>query len=304
MDWFFLALLPPFLYGLNVVIDQFLVRETFQNPITYQAFSSFVCLPMMVALYLWDSTVLEVTQAQALMMLGGGVLYTIGCIPYLFALKQDDASICAPAFQTIIVVVYLLGVVFLGEVLRLEQLAYALIAILGSILIVWDVEARKFKLKTLGLVYLFVICVAIFNLVMRVAALEMSWLSATFWCLCAYFLVGVFEILFIRVVRADLINTLKVRSASRLYGWGFFQEFLDNTATAIKIAVLAIAPSVAMVSIVHNSVQPIFILLVGGALSILRPDIYDSLGMNKKTGMKILSMGLIVLGLYLLYRSG
>lgn len=303
MEWFWIALLPPFFYGLNVIIDQYLTRSIFvHSPIALQVVSGFFCPPLALGILLYMPEVFAVPITDIGIIILAAWLYMIGIIPYLYALQADDSSVCAPIFQATPILIYIFGVLILGEHVTLEKMLYSLIVLTGAIAIAWDHDLRRLRWRTLGLLLLFMLVCAFFVILLRYVSADVHWLSVTFWSLVGFTSLALIEVILMPKVKGEIMTAIK-QARWKILFWGFLQEFLDNAGTASMVAALAIAPSAYMVSVV-NSFQPVFIMIVAGVLSFIVPGIYDRPNFGFKTAQKIFATALILTGLYLLYSSG
>lgn len=103
MDWFFLALIGPFLYALTNHIDKILLEKYFkQGGVgTLMLFSSLLSALVLPFFYFADSTVLDVSGINVIILTIVAIL-NIGLLwLYFLALKGDEASVVIVFYQLV-----------------------------------------------------------------------------------------------------------------------------------------------------------------------------------------------------------
>src|SRR5437868_1494847 len=103
MNWFLFALVGPILWAATNHIDKFLLSKYIKGQTTgalmlFTGFFSIISLP--VAFY-FSQNIFQISFRDILLIIGSGILYLLGIIPYLYALNKDEASIVIPMFQTV-----------------------------------------------------------------------------------------------------------------------------------------------------------------------------------------------------------
>jgi uncharacterized membrane protein len=195
--------LPPFLFNLTGLIDTFLVKffgKEQDEGILHDGTGTLMIIggivAGMIALVLLPRVC---TQAFSLpwkalgFLLVGGISYGIAAFPYFKALNHEQIENITPMYQIIPLFTYLLGVLFLKEIVPLP----ILLCIIGVIIVssLFYVNFSNFHLnkKALALCTLSALLYAISYVFFKVGGLaEGNFWVALFWEHIGVFLVGVY----------------------------------------------------------------------------------------------------------------
>lgn len=112
----------------------------------------------------------------------------------MFALEIEDVSSVVSWFLTIPIFGYVLGYVFLGETLTMQQEIGSIIILLGVFLISIDFSGRQKKFKWVVALYMSTACLfeAIRGIIFKYVTVDGNFWVSSFW---EYFGLGVFGIL-------------------------------------------------------------------------------------------------------------
>lgn len=303
MNWFFIALVGPFLYALTNYIDKILLEKYFKKSGigTVLIFSSLSCVFALPFFLLMDRTVLDVSLVNILIlavkgMLGVGVLWC-----YLIALRDEETSIVIVFYQLVPVIASILGYFVLGEVLTHMQLIAMAIIILGTTIIAFEADSdNHFKLRKkstiipmLGASFFWASGGTLFKFV----ALEENLWRSLFWENLMFVLVGICIFIFIRSYRENFISAFKSNSKNIL-SLNVLNESIYISGNVVVAYAYMLAP-VGLV-LLTESFQPIFVLLIGVTLTVFFPKIITEKIEAKHIWQKITAIGLTGIGTYLL----
>jgi drug/metabolite transporter (DMT)-like permease len=197
MLWLLFAFSGPLFWGVSFHIDKYLVNKYFQNNDTavLMVFTALMGVLTLPVIWYYDPTVFSVSPQGAAVMMFSGVLYMGAMLFYLRAIQTEEASVVAPLFQLSTVFTFVLGYLFLGELLSwLEALGIILI-IIGALSISVNSFKDCFRCKT-PLILRMLVCTFIMALaavLFKVFAIEDSFWTTTFWTFVgeAFFGVGI-----------------------------------------------------------------------------------------------------------------
>jgi len=159
MSWFLIAFTSTLFWSATNFIDKYLISRYFKERgiAVLMIFSALIGLALLpVILIIKGGQVFDLPWGDILILLVSGIIYVFAILPYFFALRDEDASLVAPFFQSIPVFSYFLGLIFLGEQLTGLQMIAALLIILGAVGLSADFSGRKklFRWRTFGLMML------------------------------------------------------------------------------------------------------------------------------------------------------
>ncbi len=297
MPWYIFAAITPVFYSFGIFIDKFLVDKKIRNPLTITALLGIMSGIIGVSIGLITGFKFIGLPQTALIILGG-VFLNWYLIPYFAAIKIEDASRVVPLFQLIPVFTLIISSIFLKETLALKQIGgMGLIIIAGIILSVERLDWRFLKpRKSLWLMIVSCLMYGSVGLLFRYVSK-----SASYWSLFSYEYIGSglggLMLFVLPKVREDFIKDLgKFRSATGLLladkGFGWIAQMAENYAVTIV--------AVPLVNIVAG-IQPAIILLMGLFFTRFFPHVIKENIKKEVLFQKILSIVIILVGLYLVY---
>jgi len=178
--WLFSLLVPFCLAGSNV-IDNYVLHERLDDPVSYDILTTWLTIPVAVAVFLaW-----KVSFAFEAWFVGTAVGFAFAFlfILYNFAMMKEQGTSVVSLIYTSPLFVALLALVFLGEQLTLTNYLGIVILILSAFLVLYK------KLDTKNIALGIILVYAFFSAVTRVAsksALE----SVDIWSYFFWFLIG------------------------------------------------------------------------------------------------------------------
>jgi len=208
----------------------------------------------------------------------------------MIAMQRDEASIVAPLYRLAPLFVFILSYIVLGESLQPRQIAGGLVTIVGSILLVLNLDkgGRGFNPSTL-----FLMCVACFMsactvVIFKFIALQTSFWSSAFW---EYIGTGVFSAALICGMpsyRHALFALLRSREACVLVPITLSGEAFNLLAN-LAVGFAGLMAPLALVSIV-TGLHPFFVLLYG----ILFTRFFPAFGRERLTRRHILQKAVAI----------
>ncbi len=296
--WLFLSLLGPILWaGINHV-DKHLMASYFDEvPAPVPIMFTSAAAGLFALFFGIFFKVTDITPMQAFIVALSGAGLVCAYIPYMSALRNEEASTVAPLWQLITVCTYFLGLIFLGESLTLHQLLAAILMIGAAVLFTLDPKKYIFKAKTFFLMLLGSFLISCNIVAFKFIAVQTSFTVSAFWEYIGA--VAVLLILFcVPTYRKGFIMVIK-KYRGPLLGWNFSTEAL-NLFARLTVNYAGLLVPVVFVNLV-NSTQPIFILLYGVIMALVFGYKKDLVISKRDLIQKTVAALLIVLGAYLLF---
>ena len=131
MQWFFIALGSVFLWSLVTYLDKFIIERFTKGRgvgslILFSALFAGVVISVIAII---NPRVFSIATTDIFLLCLSGILGSLAIIFYLYALEHEDTSLVIPLFQFIPIFSYILGYIFLKEVLTGKQILAGLIII-------------------------------------------------------------------------------------------------------------------------------------------------------------------------------
>jgi uncharacterized membrane protein len=301
MNWFFIALMAPFLWSITNLIDKILLSKYFKgigvgSIIVFVAFADILILPF---IYLFNPQVISLSPLHISILITIGILGTLEFLLYFKALAQEEASIVIPLFQLIPVFTFALGYIFLKESLTINQIFASIIIVLGTILISLNFDERipKLKAKVLMLMVIACLIIAFQAVLFKVVAIREDYWSSIFWMYLGGGIAGIGILATFKSYRSEAYAVFKANSKAIISLTGISE--LTNLAGGLVVNYAFLLAPVTLVYIV-NGFQPVFVFLESLALTLLFPQIYKESILKKHLLQKIFAIGVIFIGTYLL----
>lgn len=304
MSWFFIALCAPLLWSVTNHIDKFLLSRYFKTGgisvlLLYSTLFSIFVIP---GIYLFHPYVVEANIHSILLGIFCGLLNVSWVYLYMKALSKEETTIVVPFFQLIPFFAYVISYLLLGEVLTMAQILSGLLVITGALILTMEIsEEKKFRIKH-GVVLLMSgasLILALYDVLFKVASLEVDFWTTTFWVHVGMLIFGVC-ILAHRKSRMEFISSI-VQYGKNIVSVNIASEATNATATMFMNYALILAP-VALVLTV-NAYQPVFVFLGGVLLTIFFPKIAVEKISRNHLIHKVTAIAIISIGSYFLYLS-
>ena len=228
-----------------------------------------------------------------------GAFQVVAVFAFYQAIAKEEISRVIPLFQLTPLFVLILSLLFLKEVLTLNHYLAFVLILLGGLLISLQKTKGVFKLRV---AFWWMVLSSLIYAIYAVI-LKSLYVAHPFWDLTVYLGFGEFLptpllLLLIASFRSRFIKSL---SGLKPIGWTLLilGMFFVTTASLSGLWALAIGP-VTLVS-VFRGFQSLFVLVYAVFLSFWLPKILkEELGKDV-LGVKVMSILLMMLGLYLIY---
>jgi drug/metabolite transporter (DMT)-like permease len=300
MNWILFPLIATFLGASSNFIDKFLISKYFQaRQGALVIYSCLIGLPVFILIGLFNESVFNIPFLTALFIILNSFLYIVSLFPYFNALKRADTTVVTPIFQTIPVFTYILALLFLREVLTLNQIMGAVLIIIGSVGVSINIEGGSFHLKkeVLFLMLFASFLISLSWFFFKFFALELDFWKVSFWQYVGCTLFGLILLFCKPSYRTDFIDSLK-KTKGKIISLNALNEILNMVAVIVFSYATLLAP-LALVSVM-NGFQPFFLLLIGVGLSIFFPNLIKEDISKNVFFKKLLLFILILVGLKLI----
>lgn len=300
MHWLLIALIAPFLWSILNYTDKYLIaRYAKETGVAGLAiFASAFSILAALCIYLAFPTVLAVSHAQAGSLLITGFLIAIGILLYLYALEKDHASHVVPFWFMVPILGYLLGLLFLDEVLTVPKIIGSLITVAGALILSLELEERiTLKKRVIVLMTGSSLLIALSDVLFKGAIAESSFASSIFWNQLGFALFGALCFLLNKRYRAEFIALCASKSKG-LFFINASTELLTITATAIGYYALSLAP-VAIILVISYTFQPLFVFVEGVVLTRLLPHLHRERLSRRHIVQKVGAILVMAAGTYL-----
>lgn len=302
MTWFLVALAAPLLYTAANYIDKYVLNRFVKEEggvggiVIFSSIFAAIMIP--ISFLIVGRENLNFDWLAAALALNGAISIT-SLILYLNALQKYDTSSVVPLYQLIPVFSYGLGYLILGETLSSYQIIAGLLVIIGAFVLSLQIEGGRFHLNRhlLGLMAVASVLFALTGTIFKKLALEVGYWPSQFWEYCGIALTGFAIFLFVKKYRRDFAQLYR-QSRGKVFGYNVLAELCMIGGDLLFGFSLLLAP-VTLVYVV-NSLQPLFILVIGLILSWLLPRYYAEVHSRKNLAQKTLAIVIMVAGAVLL----
>ncbi len=297
MSWILLSLIAPLLYSFTNYLEKFLIDKKIKNPLNLVILGGILSFFISLLIFLIHGFVL-LNITQILILIISGILGLFYLIPYFKALALDDASRVIPLFQFLSIFVLILSYFLLHEQLSQFQLLSFIFILTGGILLSLEKSPEGIFRQRKSFWYMMLACLLAsgISILFKYAHVPNDyWLSFAYQELGGMF--GAIILLLVPRLRRSFF--LEIRTFQKNV-WLFLSldEILDRLAGFVYLYASLLAP-VALVAVVTD-VQPFFVLVEGIILSVWFPHIIKEDLSRKTLGIKIISILLIFMGIYIL----
>ena len=305
MNWFLYAIGAPFLWAIVNIVDQFLVLKFSQKNKERSSgglvlFSSLIGLLIAIFIGLSTSSIFNITILNKLLLFTTGALSILWIILYLYALEIENISIVAPWFLTVPIFSYLLGYIFLGEILLHNQIVGSLVVLSGLVLISINFsQNKKIKEKKIIIYMLFVsLIIAISGIVFKYVTVGGNFWVSSFWEYLGLGTIGLLLYVFIPKYRHEFMYMNKI-GGKKILLLNIISELMTISGNLLTNFALLLAP-VTMVYLV-GSLQPAIVLILTIVGTKFFPNIIKDNISRRVLIPKIISIVLMIIGSFLLF---
>jgi drug/metabolite transporter (DMT)-like permease len=301
MNWFFLALIAPFLWAIVNHVDKYLLSNEFNGRSinSLMIFSTLIGVFVLPIAYLVDPSIFAISSRNALLLIAVGIMSAIAIALYLYALEEEETSIVVALFQTIPLFGALFAYIMLGETLTTGQLFGCLIIVLGSVLITAEFNEDKkirFKKKVLYLMLGSAALFGFYETLFKAAALDESFWVSTFWEHIGLVVVAI-TLLIVPRYRKDFI-ALASTNGKKIISLNVGSEVLTIAGNILVNYAMMLAP-VALV-LTTSSVQPLIVFIMGIAMTMFFPRITQERISKKHILQKVLAICILFVGVVMI----
>lgn len=294
MLWFVLGIVASIFWGIATVVDKIMLTKYIKNPFTYHLFLTLSLMPISLVYYLFFPV--QFDPIFSLFGFVGGVILGVSFLLYNKALRMEEVSRVAPLMRLSSVFTLIFGFLILGE--RLAQVEYfgVLMLVIGGLLISWRGGGMGGISKALPLVILLDLGLSMSDVISKYVLGHISYFSLLFYGMVGT-LFGRFLLLGSSKIRMDFVDLLKS------VDWKLYPiTLMSMSSTYVAYLAYYKAISITQVSLVGAipSLNPLFVLLFAGILSIFIPSLLKEEFTTKSTVLKISAILLVFVGSYLL----
>ena len=269
--WILYAFSGPLLWAVSTHIDKFLVDKYFQASDTavLMVFTALLGVIALPAIWLFEPKVLALPWLATGVMTVSGVLYMGAMLFYLRAIQSEEASVVAPLFQASTLFTFVLGLVFLHELPRWQQLLGVVLIIGGAIGLSLDkhLHLASFKPRLVLLMVAATFVLALSGVVFKYFAVNDEFWSTTFWTFVGEGLFGA-AILAVPKYRRQFV-TLFRKNPGPVIGVNAANELI-NLGGGLGVRYASLLAPVALVSAV-SATTTFFVFLFGILLTLFFP---------------------------------
>ncbi|KKQ87848.1 MAG: hypothetical protein UT09_C0009G0002 [Parcubacteria group bacterium GW2011_GWF2_38_8] len=266
MNWFFIALVAPFLWAFVNIADSYLIskysqREKERSSGGLVIFSSLIGIFIAFLISIFVSGIYDIPFSDKLLLLLAGALTVVWIILYLYTLEIEEISSIVPWFLTIPIFGYIFGYIFLGETLTLSQILGSLIIFSGLILISINFSGEKKSLKKKPIAYMVFACliIAISGIIFKYVTVEGNFWVSSFWEYLGLGISGLLIYSFIPKHREEFMYMNRM-GGHKIFLVNVVSELMTISGNLLTNFALLLAP-VVMVYLV-SSFQPAIVLFL------------------------------------------
>jgi drug/metabolite transporter (DMT)-like permease len=299
---YLLAILSPLLYAATNHLDNILRSKYFKNGGvgTLMLFSALLSVLALPVLFFIDPTVLEVTLPNAALLFGVGCINVLLLWCYLQAIFTDEPTVVIIYYQLVPVIGLVLGYFILGEVITKTQAIAMSVVMLGALILTVALDETghiEFRLRTALYMLVASTCWATESVLFKLVALEENVWRSLFWEHVALVCLGIVFLTFVHHYRKSFVQALKNNSRPVL-SLNVLNESLYIFGNSIAAYVVILIP--VSITLLMNSFQPLFVLVLGLMLAFLFPKLAVEHVSRRNMTQKVIAILITGLGAYML----
>lgn len=300
MAWYVYCLIPAYLWAVANLVDQHLSRKYFKGDSAgLQATTGIFSFVSGIIVITFFGSGHDIAPQQIALLVFLGAFLNLSYIPYIRALQIDESKIVIPLFQMIPVMVFFMAWVFLGEMLTTIQFIASFAIILAAIGISYDFEKWSLKTKTLFLMVLSCLGIAIFDVASRHLVQEIHWVLVAGYTMIG---AGLFSASVFLTKRDSFHNAVSLFKTQRVRLFSIFivVEMTSRSAMLLFQKAMFVAPATALVQVIIGGFQPLFIIAMTFVFAFFVPDTVARIKIDKMFFWHLLCIGTMSVGLYFL----
>ncbi len=293
-----IAIIPPIIWATVNHIDKFAVDKYMKgrDAGSLVIFTGIAAFIFGVILHL-SGKVSFLPREISFSMISAGTMLVFSYIPYLYAIKNDEASNVAPLFQLITPCAYIFSVLFLGEHLSGIQLFAGSMIFFGALVLSFDPHSSKIRSRTFFLMLTGAVMIALNIVMFKSFAIETDFWTTVYYDLVGATLAGVILFALIKTYRLSFLGAIKEHGFP-VIGVNMFAESANIVARMISGSVTLLLP-IAVIQFI-NGLQPLFILCIGIVLTIFAPRLGKEIISKRVLVQKFSAVFLMVAGFIML----
>lgn len=293
-----IAIIPPIIWATVNHIDKFAVDKYMKgrDAGSLVIFTGIAAFIFGVILHL-SGKVSFLPREISFSMISAGTMLVFSYIPYLYAIKNDEASNVAPLFQLITPCAYIFSVLFLGEHLSGIQLFAGSMIFFGALVLSFDPHSSKIRSRTFFLMLTGAVMIALNIVMFKSFAIETDFWTTVYYDLVGATLAGVILFALIKTYRLSFLGAIKEHGFP-VIGVNMFAESANIVARMISGSVTLLLP-IAVIQFI-NGLQPLFILCIGIVLTVFAPRLGKEIISKRVLVQKFSAVFLMVAGFIML----
>lgn len=303
MNWLIFSILAYFLLAFSYVIDKFLLSERIPKPSVY---AFYVAILSFFTLFLIPFGFDQYNFSLVALSLISGIIFIYALLFFYKAVKVSQISRIAPLVGSIVsAATILIAGIFLGEKLKIPDLAGLVFLISGGLLISFDLPIKSIKIfkgfrDALIGGFLFAVAYSLFKTVYE----DTTFINGFIWTRMGLFLGGLSLLLF-KKHRRTIFFSFRNFHQNKKKGLSTSLIFIANKiiggSSSLLLNYAIYLGSVTLVNAV-SSLQFVFVLLLSGIVSIKYPERFEETfsfwdGMQKIGSVILIATGIILVSL-------
>jgi len=295
MNWVLVALIAPVMWGINNILDKFILTKKLRDPNTFNILTMICDLIPLVLIFSFFQ--ISPMSVAAVLSFIGGLLIVPTMLLYNKAMMFEEASRVGSLANIYPIFVSIIAFFVLGESLGFLKYVGIFSTTAGAILISYKKSKNNKKIISFAL-FLLLIYSFLWGTVSIISKYVLGFIdywSLYFWSLAGSFVGGV---LMLTVPKIGKKFVSDVRKTGRKT---LFYIFLTSSVFYIGDLAVVVATSMTSVSLVSavTATHPLFALLFASLVSFFSPRILkEELG-RVTVGLKIVAVCLIFIGIIL-----
>ena len=303
MSWLFIALWAPLLLACanhndKFLLSKYLKQKSIGSIVILSSLFSGVAIPIVLFI---QPEVYDVGFVQGSALVATGMSSVFAAVCYLYALDIDEASFVTPFYQTAPVFAYFLGYFILSETITLAQGFGSFVIIVGALALSFEFGRRgmRFKRNVVALMLGASFLSSVNGVIFKLIAVDKGFWVSLFWGFVGQVMAGLTLLVCVPSYRRDFLGLFKQQKVAAV-GLIALSRTLFSVSEAVTHYATLMAP-VALVLVV-NSVQPLFVFVLGIMLTRLFPRVAKESLDRRKMLQKGVGIGLMLIGAYLISR--
>ncbi len=301
MNWFYLSLIPPFLFSVANHIDKYLLSRYIKGGgvgslIIFSCLFSILILPVY---FYFKPEVIDVNFVDVLLLIIVGVVNTLGVLFYLTALSKEDASIVVPLVQLTPISGYIFSFLFFGETITGAQFFAALFILTGSVMLCFSLSngVLVFKWKTVMYMLISTILFGLHGSLFKFVTIGENFVKSFFWEYVGLLISGICFFVFNKNFRSEFVSLVMNNKFNV-----FIVNSVNETIVFFANIIVALCFTLAPVSLVLavGGLQSLFVFLIGLLIYVIFPKISKEEVKLGYLSYKGLAIVIIIYGGYLM----